>query len=158
MTQREYTPGDRQDVLDLVIASWAPVFPKMKEAVPEFVYDAFYPKGWRARQIEDIGAALDQEKLIWVEERGGRIAGFMVLKLHPNDSMGEVYVIGVHPDFQRQGIGRSLLDFAFETCRQAGMKMVMVETGDDPGHAPSRASYEATGFERWPMARYFRKV
>jgi hypothetical protein len=33
-----------------------------------------------------------------------------------------------------------------------------VETGDDPGHAPARAAYERTGFERWPVARYFREL
>lgn len=30
----------------------------------------------------------------------------------------------------------------------------MVETGDDPGHAPARSAYEAQGFERRPVARY----
>jgi RimJ/RimL family protein N-acetyltransferase len=41
---------------------------------------------------------------------------------------------------------------------RSGMRIAMVETGDDPGHAPSRAAYEAAGFERWPVARYFRKL
>ena len=35
--------------------------------------------------------------------------------------------------------------------RGAGMEIVMVETGDDPSHAPSRAAYERAGFERWPV-------
>jgi hypothetical protein len=38
------------------------------------------------------------------------------------------------------------------------MAMVMVETGGDPGHAAARASYEAAGFERWPVARYFKSL
>ena len=42
--------------------------------------------------------------------------------------------------------------------RSAGMQIVMVETGDDPGHAASRATYESIGFERWPVARYFREL
>jgi hypothetical protein len=38
------------------------------------------------------------------------------------------------------------------------MRMVMVETGDDPGHMPARRAYEAVGFERWPVARYFKDL
>jgi hypothetical protein len=38
------------------------------------------------------------------------------------------------------------------------MTMVMVETGGDPGHAPARGAYEAAGFERWPVARYFKAL
>jgi hypothetical protein len=36
--------------------------------------------------------------------------------------------------------------------------MVMVETGGDPGHAAAQAGYEAAGFERWPVARYFKNL
>lgn len=42
--------------------------------------------------------------------------------------------------------------------RERGLSMVMVETGGDRGHAPSRATCEAAGFERYPVARYFRKL
>jgi hypothetical protein len=38
------------------------------------------------------------------------------------------------------------------------MTMVMVETGDDSGHAAARSAYESTGFERWPVARYFKDL
>ena len=36
--------------------------------------------------------------------------------------------------------------------------MVMVETGGDRGHAPARATYEGLGFQRWPVARYFKDL
>jgi hypothetical protein len=48
-----------------------------------------------------------------------------------------------------------------EACRRlkaGGADIVMVETGGDPGHAPSRSVYEAFGFERWPVARYFKDL
>jgi hypothetical protein len=38
------------------------------------------------------------------------------------------------------------------------MTTVMVETGGDPGHAPARATYEAAGFQLFPVAKYFRKI
>jgi len=38
--------------------------------------------------------------------------------------------------------------------RQHGMDIAVVETGGDPGHAPARAAYEASGFTLLPIARY----
>ena len=72
--------------------------------------------------------------------------------------MGEVHVIVVDPEVQRQGIASVLLDRSHQRIREAGMRMVMVETGDDPGHAPARAVYRANGYKRWPVARYFKDL
>jgi ribosomal protein S18 acetylase RimI-like enzyme len=80
------------------------------------------------------------------------------IRMHPEDRMGEIYILAVDPDHQRRGIAVALMDHAMAQMRQAGLKMVMVETGDDPGHSASRATYESAGFERWPVARYFRKL
>ena len=33
-----------------------------------------------------------------------------------------------------------------------------LKAADDPGHAPSRATYEQAGFVRSPVARYFRSL
>ena len=40
----------------------------------------------------------------------------------------------------------------------AVMVMMMVETGGDPGHEPARAVYGACGYQRWPVARYFKDL
>lgn len=79
-------------------------------------------------------------------------------RTHPKDRMGEIYVLAVDPELQRRGVGRALLNHSIQRSRVAGMSMVMVETGDDPGHEPARLSYEADGFERWPVARYFKDL
>lgn len=84
--------------------------------------------------------------------------GWVCTRLHPEDDMGEIYVIVVDPDYQRQGIGKTLMEQAFRRTHAAGMKMVMVETGDDSGHTPARTAYESVGFERWPVARYFKNL
>ena len=55
--------------------------------------------------------------------------------------MGEVYILCVDPAHQREGIGRALMEHAHERARRVGMRMVMVETGGDVGHAPARATY-----------------
>ena len=72
--------------------------------------------------------------------------------------MGEIHVVCIDPDYQRQGIGQRLMDHAHQVIRRAGMRMVMVETGGDPGHAAARTAYEAAGYQRWPVARDFKDL
>ncbi len=149
----------RQQVMDLSLRAWAPVFPQMQVAVPDYVYAAFYPMGWDIRQVADLGAFLDKEgERASLAMANGQLLGWVGIRLHPEDSMGEIYVLAVDPAAQQRGVGKALLDHSFTQVRAAGLTMVMVETGDDPGHAPSRSAYESAGFERWPVARYFRKL
>lgn len=154
-----FEPAHLSDVLALSVRAWGPVFPQMKEEIPEFVYKAFYPNGWKVRQLADIeDICRDNNTDMWVGVTNGVLKGFIGLRTHEEDSMGEVYVLGVDPAYQRQGIGSALLDFAFDWMHRRGLAMAMVETGDDQGHAPSRAAYEHAGFIRYPVARYFRKL
>lgn len=154
-----YDDRYRSQVLTLSLKSWAPVFAKLEPAVQPYVYRAFYPDGWEVRQTVDIEKFLrDESPLVWVAFDTDVIVGWVGVRLHPEDSMGEVYILAVDPDRQREGAGSALLEAAFNHMRAASMKIVMVETGDDPGHAASRAAYERNGFERWPVARYFREL
>ena len=154
-----YRPEDHQAVVELSMRAWGPVFDKLQPAVPAYVFKAFYPDGWQARQAADISAFLDEEgESVLVAREGEAILGWIGLRLHPTDSMGEIYILAVEPASQRSGVASALMDAAMSKLRGAGMTMAMVETGDDPGHAPSRAAYESAGFERWPVARYFREL
>lgn len=154
-----YEPRFRGALLDLSIRAWEPVFPLVAGDVSPFVYRAFYPEGWRARQRADLAEVLDKEpRSVDMALDGDRPVGWVSTRLHPEDSMGEIYVIVVDPDYQLRGVGRALMEHSCERVRAAGMRMVMVETGDDSGHAPARAAYESIGFERWPVARYFKDL
>lgn len=154
-----YNSSYLEKVLDLTTRAWTPVFPLMQKEIPEYVYDAFYPKGWKVRQLADVEATCrDTETDVWLAITGNNLAGFLGLRAHEEDSMGEIYIIAVDPDFQRQGVGAGLMDFALKWMRQKDLKMAMVETGGDEGHTPSRTAYENAGFERYPVARYFRKL
>lgn len=154
-----YQPADEAEILALSLRAWAPVFEKMEPAVPDYVYRAFYPQGWVARQTADIRACLaDPDIPVFVAREGEAVLGWIGLRTHLEDRMGEVYILAVDPAAQRRGVARALMDHALDIFRDAGLEIVLVETGGDPGHAPSRATYEAHGFERWPVARYFRKL
>ncbi|NLG22616.1 MAG: GNAT family N-acetyltransferase [Actinomycetales bacterium] len=154
-----YRREHRDAVIQLSVRAWTPVFAALRSAVPDYVYDSFWPQGWEVRQRSDVAAILDTDpETVYVAVDGPVVLGWMAVRLHPVDDMGEVAILAVDPAHQRRGTARALLDHACDIVRAAGMRMVMVETGDDPGHAASRATYEAVGFDRWPVARYFKDL
>lgn len=156
---RPYQGEDRAALLALSLRSWEPVFSALESEVSSFVYECFYPRGWRIRQEADLAEVLDREAgSIDVAVIDSQVVGWVCTRLHPEDDMGEVYVLAVDPDHQRQGIATALMGRSFGRIRDAGLRMAMVETGGDSGHAPSRATYEAAGFQRWPVARYFKDL
>ncbi|EHI73591.1 GNAT family N-acetyltransferase [Streptococcus tangpeifui] len=159
ITIKPYQHRYKDAILSLSIESWATVFYQMRSAVPAFVYDNFYPQGWESRQTADLSQVLDeassQTLLAFSDDE---LAGWLAYRIHPEDRMGEIYVVAVSPKHQGRGIATRLLETACQKITQAGMKMVMVETGGDPGHLPARQTYEAFGFEPWPVARYFKKL
>jgi GNAT superfamily N-acetyltransferase len=78
---------------------------------------------------------------VWVAEVVGTgaaavLVGFVAIELHhPEREMGEISILGVDPDYQGSGIGSALPEFALERLEDSGMRVAMVGTGGDPGHA-----------------------
>lgn len=154
-----YDPHYRTALLTLSVRAWEHVFPLLRREVPEFVYNAFYPTGWRERQRNDLAEVLDNgSECIDVAIDGDRPTGWVCTRFHPEDNMSEIYILVVDPDYQRRGIGAALMECSFARAREVGMGMAMVETGDDGGHMPARMAYESMGFVRWPVARYFKDL
>lgn len=154
-----YEPSHTEGVVRLSLRAWAPVFDSLKQVFAPPVYDTFYPEGWRVSQeksVRDACAAPDMK--VWVAIESGGIAGFVAIRFHAADKLGEIYMIAVDPDFQRRGIALALTDFAVARMKEAGMTIAMVETGGDRGHGPARAAYERAGFGLFPVARYFKKI
>ncbi|MGL5059596.1 MAG: GNAT family N-acetyltransferase [Microcoleus sp.] len=154
-----YNTHQLNAIVSLSLRAWAPVFDSLEKVMDIDIYRAFYPDNWSVSQqkaVEDVCAAEDTN--VWVAIETGSIAGFVAVKLHSEDSMGEIYMIAVDPDFQGQGIGSALIEFALNWMKEAGMSVAMVETGGDPGHERARHAYEKAGFGLFPVARYFKKL
>ena len=159
MRLEPYALGHLEAIVRLSLRAWTPVFDSMQKTMNADVYQAFYPDHWRVSQqaaVEEVCAAVDT--YVWVAIAADAAVGFIAVKLHLEDSIGEVYMVAVDPDFQGQGMGTALLEFALNWMKDAGMAIAMVETGGDRGHAPARQAYEKVGFEMWPVARYFKTL
>ncbi|MDY6939068.1 MAG: GNAT family N-acetyltransferase [Cyanobacteriota bacterium] len=154
-----YTSQHLDTIVRLSLRAWTPVFDSLQKAMNADIYQAFYPENWRVSQqkaVEEVCAAEDTH--VWVAIEANLTVGFIAVKVHSEDSMGEIYMVAVEPDFQGRGIGTALIKFALTWMKDAQISIAMVETGGDDGHAPARHTYEKAGFELLPIARYFKKL
>ena len=155
---RPYDASDAEAVVDLSLRAWAPVFKSQREVLGTTIFDRLH-HDWRSHQQLAVEAVLSKEAIeVWVTEKAGRIAGFVAVELNPERSIGAIDMIAVDPDFQSDGIGGDLTNFALARISEAGMAIAVVETGGDPGHAPARRTYEKAGFTLLPIARYFKAL
>lgn len=153
-----YDDAKLDAIIQLSLRAWEPVFESIRNAMDPAVFHDHHPD-WRVTQRHAVqSVCADQQVQVWVASQGAQTVGFVALKRHSAERMGEIYMIAVDPDFQRRGIAKALTRHALEWLKQAGMSTVMVETGGDPGHAAARRTYESAGFRLFPVARYFKKL
>ncbi len=146
-------------VIQLSLRAWTPVFASLQQVLNADVYQTFYPTGWQASQqraVEEV--CTDDGTQVWVAVDAGAPVGFVAVKLHATDRLGEIYMIAVDPAVQGHGIGSALIDVACAWMKETGMSIAMIDTGGDPGHAPARHTYAKAGFELLPVARFFKQL
>lgn len=154
MVIRPLTADDVPTVVEFSLRAWAPVFDSFRATLGGPIYEALFPD-WRATQAKAVEEVCrDDATTVWVADRDHRAVGFVAVR--PED--GEIHMLAVDPDHQRQGIGSALTDHAVERLRDTGVTLVVVGTGGDPGHAPARRTYEKAGFTPFPQVRYYRRV
>jgi len=91
-----------------------------------------------------------------VAELDGRVVGLIAYEL--KGETGEIVLLAVHPEFQKRGVATQLNQAALDAMKEAGMKLAVVETGGDEGHAPARRAYEKAGYTALPLVRYFKDL
>jgi ribosomal protein S18 acetylase RimI-like enzyme len=159
---RPFEPSDMEPVVALSLLAWEPVFVAWRRILGPDIYPiAIYPEyaDWREGQqavVEKI--CLDEKIITWVAEVDGNVAGFISLELNDQTKVGEVQLLAVHPGYQNQDIGTDLNLFALEKFKEGGMKLAVVGTGGDEGHAPARRSYEKAGYTGLPTVRYYQAL
>ena len=156
---RPFEDRDARAVVGFSLRAWAPVFASLEQVLGSGIFGRLHPD-WREdqrRAVEDVCAS--QKTRVWVAEVDGGAVGFVAVEVYDAArSMGEISMLAVDPDYQGGGIGTALTEFALDRLKDAGMKVAMVETGGDPGHAAARRTYEKAGYVLSPVARYFKNL
>lgn len=84
--------------------------------------------------------------LLLVDDSSGEVAGFHWTKVHADEGVGEVYVVGVHPDYQGRGLARPLTMAGLTLLRDRALPRVILYVDADNGAAVR--TYSGLGFER----------
>ena len=158
MKIQPYDDSKLDAIVRLSLLAWEPVFNSIRKAMDPDVYREQHPD-WRVTQKDAVeSVCADVETRVWTASEGSQTIGFVAVKLHSDERLGEIYMIAVDPKSQRRGIATALTKHALAWFKESGMTTVMVDTGGDPGHAPARRTYESAGFRPFPIARYFKKL
>jgi GNAT superfamily N-acetyltransferase len=156
---RPFREQDLAALEELAVLAWEPVFASVRNVLgPEI--DAILHPDWRQRQREDVRrfCAETPGAIALVAEVDGVVAGLIAYELHPETRRGVVDLLAVHPAYQNWGIGTELNRLVLARMREAGMRIAMVGTGGDPGHAPARRTYEKAGYTFFPIAHYYQAL
>jgi GNAT superfamily N-acetyltransferase len=173
---REYRAGDEEAVVRLSLRAWAPVFLSLSQILGREISGLLHGD-WRRYQENAVRAVLaDRAVRVWVAGTGvaagagaaagtavaagtgAAVTGFVAATVHADRLIGEITMLAVDPAAQDRGTGTALTEFATAWLRDAGMRIAMVETGGDDGHAAGRRVYEKADYVLLPVARYFRAL
>ena len=156
---KQYSKDDLGAIVRFSLLAWEPVFTAWQQILGPKLYPiAIYPD-WHKSQKEQVEKVCTDEKLnTWIAIVDENVVGFVAYGLDEKSKTGEVQMLAVHPEYQNHGIGTELNYFALQKLKDAGMKLAVVGTGGDEGHAPARRSYEKAGYTALPLVRYYKEL
>lgn len=149
---RPFETSDADAVVGLAIRAWEPVFASFLDVLGDAIFQRYYPD-WEGQQADSVRDALSNNPT-WVSVVGTTVTGFVNVTFDMEERIGDIYMIAVDPQFQRQGFASELTELAIDEMRRRGMTLATVSTGGDPGHGPARETYAKAGFVPFPQVIY----
>ncbi|QKV94180.1 mycothiol synthase [Streptomyces sp. NA02950] len=97
------------------------------------------------RDLDDrMGEVWFDPQGFFLAERAGEIVGFHWTKVHGEERLGEVYVVGVRPDAQGGGLGRALTAIGLRHLAAQGLPTAMLYV--DADNLAAVSVYDRLGF------------
>lgn len=160
MRIRPYAASDRERLLRICVAAFAPIHRGFEEALGSEIFRRRFD-GWEEQYDKTFRAIdpLDPSVQVHVVEEAGIPVAFVFTILDAARRIGEIGLNAVDPARQGQGIGRMMHEFALAELKARGAEVAYVGTGGDAAHAPARAAYAAVGFDKAvPSVHLFKKL
>ena len=93
---------------------------------------------------------------LWVtDDDGGPVGVAYTAPERMTEGTWNLYLIAVHPDRQRQGRGKMLLEYVEHMLAERGQRMLLVETSGTDDFDYVRAFYRNSGYEEEARIRDF---
>lgn len=108
-----------------------------------------FSDAWTHKGIQETLA--QDHAFITVAEMEGRIAGYCIV-YHVIDE-AEIARIAVHEGVRRQGVGRGLLDYTCNCCRERQISRLLLDVRE--GNGVARTFYKQYGFVEDGIRRNF---
>ena len=111
-------------------------------------------ESWRMRTLR-MPQYRPEVDLVAVTE-DGRLAAFCIGWLHPLQPLAQIEPMGVHPDFQRLGLGQAILAAMLQRLRAHNVQFVSLFTATD--NDPAVKLYDSVGFQKQYMMYSYRRL
>lgn len=128
---------DRRTILQVNRLAWQQAYTHIytQQEIEALFENSIRQHGsWTLQRDQRIGTL--------VAEYGGEVIGFIGVGTLINDKAGEVTTFYIHPEFQGQGIGKSLWQYGLDMLRNEGCPSAWVWVLEK---APARKFYESVG-------------
>jgi len=126
--------GTEEDARLRAVASKAAFGSKMD-------FEAYWLRTWRLMQ----SPVYVSEHELFVMSPDGQVAAYCIVWTDPITKVGHFEPVGTHPDFQRKGLGKTLLFEALRRLKSEGMTVADVCTNFD--NPAAIRLYESVGFQ-----------
>lgn len=112
--------------------------------------------------VELLNIVLEQpwqkDYLVAVAEHDGEVAGYILYGPVPlTEGNYDIYWIATDPAVQGKGLGRELMAFAENEAKQAGARLISLETSSQGGYQRTRRFYDQAGYIEEARIRDFYK-
>jgi ribosomal protein S18 acetylase RimI-like enzyme len=105
---------------------------------------------------EHFNSETDDRDLWLVDDDGGELVGIAyVAPERMTEGTWNIYLIGIHPDRQRQGRGAALLAQIEQMLVERNVRILLVETSGTESFEYVRAFYRKSGYEQEARIREF---
>lgn len=123
---RPYAENDRERLKEITLICFESV--SIDHRIEE-MFGVIGEKDWKFRKAQQIEADVHANpEGIFVAECQGKVVGYITSRLDTTTRIGWIPNLAVLPEFQGQGIGKTLIRQCLEYLRAHGMEGVRIET------------------------------